>query len=99
MPDWTQEIRQRLSSLGLSPTREAEIIEELSQHLDDHWRELTAGGASPDEATQLTLAEFTSPNRLPQYMAPLRQAHVPVAIEPGAPAGQLLSDVARDVRY
>ena len=48
-----REVRTRLSSLRLSPTRESEIVEELSQHLDDRWRELIAGGASPDEATQL----------------------------------------------
>ena len=51
MPDWAQHVRPRLSSLRLSPTRETEIVEELSQHLDDRWRELIAGGASPDEAT------------------------------------------------
>jgi len=28
--------------LGLSPARENEIVEELSQHLDDRWRELIA---------------------------------------------------------
>jgi putative ABC transport system permease protein len=58
MPDWAQHVRPRLSSLRLSPTRENEIIEELSQHLEDRWRELTAGGASPDEATRVALAEF-----------------------------------------
>jgi ABC-type antimicrobial peptide transport system permease subunit len=99
MPDWTREIRQRLSSLGLSPTREAEIVEELSQHLDDRWRELMAGGASSDEATQLTLAEFTGANRLVRHMATLNQAHVPPSITPRAPGGQLLGDLSRDVRY
>ena len=63
MPDWAREVRTRLSSLRLSPTREAEIVEELSQHLDDRWRELIAGGASPDEATQLALAEFRDGGR------------------------------------
>jgi hypothetical protein len=37
-------VRGRLSGLRLSPTREAEIVEELSQHLDDRYRELIAGG-------------------------------------------------------
>ena len=27
MPDWAREVRPRLSSLRLSPTREAEIVE------------------------------------------------------------------------
>ena len=99
MPDWTPHVRPRLSSLGLSPTREAEIVEELSQHLDDRWRELIAGGASPDEATRLALADFRDGNVLAQYMAPLRQAHPPPSITPGAPSGHLLSDLWQDLRY
>jgi hypothetical protein len=39
MPDWAEHVRPRLSTLRLSPGREAEIIEELSQHLDDRWRD------------------------------------------------------------
>ena len=47
------------AALRLSPTREAEIVEELSQHLDDRWRELIAGGTPPEEAERLALAEFS----------------------------------------
>src|SRR6267378_286139 len=35
MPDWKGEVRARLAGLSLSPARELEIIEELSQHLQD----------------------------------------------------------------
>jgi len=96
---WAREVRTRLSSLRLSPTRETEIVDELSQHLDDRYREMTAGGASPDEATRLTLAEFRSGDALAQHMAPLRQAHAPRPITPGAPTGQLLTDLWQDLRY
>ena len=34
MPDFKIEIRARLAALQLSPMREAEIVEELSQHLE-----------------------------------------------------------------
>ena len=74
---WAREVRTRLASLHLSPTREAEIVDELTQHLADRYRELIAGGASPAAATRLALAEFSSGNVLAQLMAPLRQAHVP----------------------
>ena len=37
MPDWKPEIKRRLADLKLDPTREAEIVEELSQHLADHY--------------------------------------------------------------
>jgi predicted permease len=99
MPDWKHEVRTRLSSLRLSPTREAEIVEELSQHLDDRYRELMAGGASPDEAARLTLADFRSGNVLARRMAQLRQSHAPPSITPGAPTGQLFTDLWQDLRY
>ena len=99
MPDWTQHVRPRLSGLRLSPTREAEIVEELSQHLDDRYRELIASGMFPDEATQVTLADFRDGNVLADYMAPLRQAHPPSAITPGAPRGKWLNDFWQDLRY
>ena len=44
---WTRELMDRIAPLGLRPEREAEIIDELAQHLDDHVRELMADGASP----------------------------------------------------
>ena len=97
--DWAQEVRRRLSSLPLSPAREMEIVEELSQHLDDRWRELIAGGAAPDHATQRTLAEFRDGDVLALYMAPLRQTHLPPSITPGAPTRQLLGDLWQDLRY
>jgi putative ABC transport system permease protein len=99
MPDWTQHVRPRLSTLRLSPAREAEIVEELSQHLEDRYRELIAGGMPPDEAARVALADFRDGNLLAEYLAPLRQAHPPSAITPGAPGGQLLSDLWQDLRY
>jgi putative ABC transport system permease protein len=98
MPDWAGEVRARLSTLRLSPTRESEIVEELSQHLDDRWRELIAGGTSPDEATRLALAEFRG-DTLTRYMAPLRQAHAPAPITAGAPAEHVLAGLLQNLRY
>jgi hypothetical protein len=88
-----------LSSLQLSPPRESEIVEELSQHLDDRWRELIAGGASPDEATRLTLAQFRGDDVLAKYMAPLRQAHAPSPITPGPPTEHVLAVLAQSLRH
>ncbi len=99
MPEWSGEVRSRLSSLRLSPEREAEIVDELSQHLDDRWRELIAGGESPDAAARLTLADFRDGDILAQYMAPLRLARVPPPVTPGVPAGRWLGDLWQDLRY
>ena len=100
MPNrWAEEVRSRLSGVSLSPTREAEIVDELSQHLDDRWHELVAGGASAEKATRLTLAEFRGNDVLARYLAPLRQANVRSAVTPGAPGGRFVADLWQDVRY
>jgi predicted permease len=99
MPDWAAHVRPRLSSLRLAPAREHEIVQELSQHLEDRWRELVAGGAPEDEATRLALAEFREGNLLAQYLAPLRQAQTPISLTPGVETGHVLGDVWLDLRY
>jgi predicted permease len=99
MPDWAAHVRPRLSSLRLSPAREHEIVQELSQHLEDRWRELVSGGASEDEATRLALAGFRDGNLLAQYLAPLQQAQTPIPVTPGVATGHVLRDVWLDVRY
>jgi predicted permease len=97
--DWAPHVRSRLSSLRLSPAREHEIVEELSQHLEDRWRALVAGGTPEDEATRLALAEFREGNLLARYMAPLKQAQVPATFTPGAPTWHGLRGVWQDLRY
>jgi putative ABC transport system permease protein len=99
MPDWAADVRRRLSSLQLSPEREAEIVDELVQHLDDRFRELVAGGASPDEATRSALAEFRQDDGLARHMAPLRQSQQPPRVTPGVPAYRAFGDLWQDVRY
>jgi predicted permease len=99
MPDWAPHVRARLASLRLSPTRETEIVDELSQHLEDRYRELIAGGASHEEATRLALADFQNGNVLAQKMASLRQAHVTVSTTLGAPTGHVVSDLWQDLRH
>ena len=58
MPDW----RDAIDGLRLAPTRQAVLVEELSQHLDDRYAELRAGGASEDAARRDALAELDDPD-------------------------------------
>ena len=85
MPDWREHLDPHLAGLRLSPEREAEIIEELSQHLDQRYEELRAAGATEGEARRLALEELREPEALTQQMRSLRQAHVPPPITPGVP--------------
>lgn len=59
MPNWRDLIRERLTTLNLPPTREAEIAEELASHAADRYRELRADGFPDDEARRLALEEVT----------------------------------------
>ena len=94
---WLAEVRTRLSSVRLAPAREAEIVEELSQHLEDRWCELVADGADPGFAERATLAEFRGRDVLAKYLAPLRQAHW---ADPAAPVGRgfFLGGIVTDLR-
>ncbi|MCC7126502.1 MAG: ABC transporter permease [Acidobacteria bacterium] len=98
MPEWPRHIRARLSGLRLSAPRESEIVDELSQHLDDQYRELLAGGASADEAERQALTEFQNGRLLEARLAALRQAHTPPPLVPGAPPTQILADLWQDAR-
>ena len=53
MPDWKAVVRERLAGLNLNGAREAEIVEELAQDLEDRYSELRARGASEAEAQRL----------------------------------------------
>ena len=58
MPDWRYAIEGRLAGLRLPPSREAEIVDELSQHLDDRYAELTSQDLTEADARRAALAEL-----------------------------------------
>jgi putative ABC transport system permease protein len=60
LPNWKDEIKARLADLNLTSAREAQIVEELAQHLEDHYNELLAGGATPEEAYRASLVELSA---------------------------------------
>jgi predicted permease len=99
MPDWTEDLRQRLAPLHLGPSRESEIIEELSQHLDLRYEELLDSGMPDVEARRVALEELRGPEVLAQHMRTLRQARVPPPITPGAAHGSLIRNLWQDLRY
>lgn len=98
MPDWKAEVAARLSSLDLPAGRHAEIVEELSQHLEDRYRDLVDGGASPEDAARLARAGFQSHEALARRMAALRQSHAAAQQTPAAPTGHVAADIWQDLR-
>jgi predicted permease len=99
MHDWAADLRPRLAALRLTPAREAEIIDELSQHLDDRVRDLRAAGLDDAGARRAALDELREPDALARWMRGLRQSHSPEAVTAGAPFQSIFGDLWRDVVY
>jgi putative ABC transport system permease protein len=97
--DWADDVRPRLARLRLTAAREAEIVEELSQHLDLRYHELRNDGADEAEAQRLAVDELLEPDALADGMRSLRQANTPPPIAPGAPRRSLVRDLSQDLRY
>src|SRR5262245_14915936 len=100
MPEWKHEIRRRLADLKLEPAREAEIIEELSQHLADRYAESLDGGARPDEAYRAALAELSESGSLARELLRVER---PVDQEPIVLGtnrrSNMIADFWQDLRY
>ena len=96
---WIDQLRPRLAALRLSPAREVEIVEELSQHLDDRYEELRAAGSDDAEARRIALEELDDDDALARRMRALRQAHVPPSAVEAPPRLGGLRDVGHDLRY
>ena len=58
MIDFQRLVREKLKDCGLSPVREAEIVDEVAQHLRDRFEAHIASGASAEEAECRVLAEL-----------------------------------------
>jgi predicted permease len=100
MPDWKYEVRSRLSGLRLKPTRESEIVEELSQHLEDRYEHALRGGATREEAYRAALQELTGSDLLAQGLSRVER---PARLEPVVPGTPrrfgMLGDFGHDLRY
>jgi predicted permease len=96
---WSAHLRPRLTPLGLTPARQLEIEDELSQHLDDRYEALRAQGVGEVEARQLALEELRDHDTMANDMLSLRQARTPPPIPPGSPRRGTFADALQDLRY
>ena len=100
MPEWKQEIRQRLQSSRLDPARESAITEELGAHLDDYYTDLLAGGATEAEAERQTLAELGESESLERELRRVERRVAQEPIELGTTRRRnMIADLWQDLRY
>jgi putative ABC transport system permease protein len=96
MPDFRRAIERRLARLSLAPVRRAEIVEELSQHLQDRYEELRAAGAPEERAAREALAEL---NPLARQLAEVERPVPQDAPVFGAGGRSMIGAVVHDIRY
>jgi putative ABC transport system permease protein len=99
MPDWKSEIQSRLAHLALDTTREAEIIEELAQHLDDRFQGLRAGGATESDASRAVIAELNEIGWLPRGLRRLERQATAEPVVLGAGRRNLFGQLWQDLRF
>jgi len=100
MPEWKELIRRQLAELRLTPEREAEIAEELTQHAEDRYRELKLSGVSDAEAQRLTLSDVLDQEAMASGLRDVERTDVEEPVVLGARAeGHFLSGVGQDLRY
>jgi putative ABC transport system permease protein len=99
MPEWKQEIEKQLAGLKIAPTREAEIIEELTQHCESRYEELRSAGATVNEASQALLAELRESSLLQKELRWLERSAPPEPIIFSTRREKMIADLWQDLRF
>jgi putative ABC transport system permease protein len=100
VPDWKPEIRRRLARLRLAPTREAAIVEELVQHLDESYAELLASGMCEADAYRQLRAELHDGGLLTHGLRRVERSTNPEPIVLGTNRRtNMIADLWQDLRY
>ena len=100
MPYWKAEVKARLAGLSLSPARELEIIEEISQHLQDRYEQELIRGATEEEAQRALLEELNAPELLGRELKQVerRVPQNPVVMGTDTKTS-VMGDITQDLRY
>jgi predicted permease len=100
MPDFKAEIRACIADLGLPPVREAEIVEEFSQHLTDEYEAAINRGASDEEARHAVFQELNASDYLNRELKRLERRATANAVIPGREGkGNIFADLGQDLRF
>src|SRR6266550_7402359 len=99
MPEWKPEIFRRLAPLKLSPMREAEIAEEVAQHLEDRYQELLVTGQSEDAAFRTAIDELQGEDFLARKLRLVERDLYRESVALGKGSSNLFPGILQDVRY
>ncbi len=95
--DLQKSVREKLRGCELSPVREAEIVEEVSQHLRDRYESHRSNGATEEEAERRVAAELEERDLARELRRVEQRWNDPVTL--GAEGGSFWAGLWQDVRY
>ena len=98
MPDFHRLIRDRLRNIGLSPVREAEIVEEMAQHLRQRYETLRSAGSSEYDALAAVIAQLDQRDLATELRRVEQVAIEAVALGAPTPAS-FWTGLLQDLRY
>ncbi|MGE5324606.1 MAG: ADOP family duplicated permease [Actinomycetota bacterium] len=98
MPDFHALVRERLRNSGISPAREAEIVDEVAEHLSERYEALCSAGNTEQEALATITAQLDQRDLAGELRAVEQAGSPPIPL--GAPApGSFWTALRQDVRY
>jgi putative ABC transport system permease protein len=100
MPDFRDEVRKRLAGSKLSALREHEIVEELSQHLEDQYEQNLRGATTEEGAYRAVLLTLDESNLLGPELTRVERRVPEELVAFGAERkSNMFSDLGQDIRY
>lgn len=99
MPDWKSLVRARIEPLPLDPARAVDIVDELAQHVAEHYTDLIAAGMNDADAIAAALRPLKDHPRVAQEIARADRPRPVAPVPPPATSAGILADVLHDARY
>src|ERR1043166_7999843 len=97
MREWRADVRAGLAPAGLAPAEQAEVVEELAQHLEQQFAELSARVGAP-EAERLLLSQLDDEGLIDTRLRRHARAPLPPVGRPATP-GRWAETLWQDARY
>jgi predicted permease len=97
--NWHDFVRERVGEITGDVSRDADIIEELAQHLSTRFDELVGNGVTEQQALDLVVAELRNGGDLRRAIRKADRARPAAPVLPPAHSAGLLRDIGHDLRY
>jgi predicted permease len=97
--DWLTYVRRNLHEITGDAARDADIVEELAQHLASRFDELRASGVPENEALRRAADELRNSAEVARTIRAADRLRPVAPLSPAASPTRLLTDLSKDISY